>query len=62
MREQWYKSSYSKASGECVEAARSVSGECGMRDSRQPDLGHLMFSSMEWSTFVSSMKGTDTPG
>lgn len=33
-----------------------------MRDSRQPDLGHLMFSSMEWSTFVSSMNGTDTPG
>ncbi|WP_026127381.1 DUF397 domain-containing protein [Nocardiopsis lucentensis] len=61
MREQWYKSSYSTASGECVETAHLVSGELGVRDSKQPGLGHLTFASGEWSTFVSSLKGTENP-
>ncbi|WDZ93145.1 DUF397 domain-containing protein [Nocardiopsis sp. HUAS JQ3] len=59
MREQWYKSSYSTASGECVEAARLVSGEHGMRDSKQPELGHLAFASAEWHPFVSSLKAAN---
>ncbi|WP_369825566.1 DUF397 domain-containing protein [Nocardiopsis sp. JB363] len=54
------KSSYSGASDNCVEVAEVESGAF-VRDSRQPDLGHLAFSSMEWSTFVSSMRGTGSP-
>ncbi|WP_047871795.1 DUF397 domain-containing protein [Nocardiopsis sp. RV163] len=60
MREQWYKSSYSTASGECVEAAHFGSGEHGMRDSKQPELGHLAFPSAEWRPFVSSLKAPGT--
>lgn len=31
-----------------------------MRDSKQPELGHLAFSSPEWNTFVSSLKTSGT--
>ncbi|MFD3684888.1 DUF397 domain-containing protein [Nocardiopsis sp. NPDC058631] len=58
MSEQWYKSSYSKASGECVETAHFASGGHCVRDSKQPELGHLAFASSEWHTFVSSLKAT----
>ncbi|WP_026117648.1 DUF397 domain-containing protein [Nocardiopsis alkaliphila] len=55
MRVQWCKSSYSKVSGDCVEVTHFTSGEGGIRDSKQPELGYLSFSSAEWSTFVSAL-------
>jgi hypothetical protein len=58
--EQWYKSSYSKASGECVEAVQFASGDRGVRDSKQPELGHLAFASGSWNAFVSSVKAPRT--
>ncbi|HIY42582.1 MAG TPA: DUF397 domain-containing protein [Candidatus Nocardiopsis merdipullorum] len=48
----WRKSSYSGSKGgDCVEVAE---GYCHMhlRDSKNPDLGHLSFSSGEWKTFL----------
>ena len=48
----WWKSSYSGSKGgECVEVA---GGHCHMhlRDSKNPGLGHLSFSSGEWMTFL----------
>ncbi|WP_017610343.1 DUF397 domain-containing protein [Nocardiopsis xinjiangensis] len=55
MNEQWYKSSYSKASGECVEVSGTAAGTL-VRDSEQPELGHLTFPSTGWNTFLSSLK------
>ncbi|MEV2279252.1 DUF397 domain-containing protein [Nocardiopsis sp. NPDC049922] len=52
----WRKSSYSGAGKECVEVA-DVGSRSLVRDSKQPELGHLTFASGEWSTFVSSLKG-----
>ncbi len=31
-----------------------------MRDSKQPELGHLAFPSAEWRPFVSSLKAPGT--
>lgn len=42
-----------------MEAADFASGEHGMRDSKQPELGHLSFASAEWHSFVSSLKAPD---
>lgn len=49
------KSSYSGGGKECVEVADIESGAY-VRDSKQPELGHLAFASAEWHTFVSSLK------
>lgn len=51
----WRTSSHSKASGECVEVAGVESGAL-VRDSKQPELGHLSFVSGEWSMFLTSVK------
>ncbi|GAA3725885.1 hypothetical protein HDA32_003438 [Spinactinospora alkalitolerans] len=62
MSEEWYKSSYSKASGECVEAAQLVSGVCGIRDSKAPAQAPLLFSVSEWHAFISSVKAGHLAG
>ncbi|RKS10405.1 uncharacterized protein DUF397 [Nocardiopsis sp. Huas11] len=51
----WRKSSYSSNTGACVEVAEVPSGT-HVRDSLQPELGHLTFASTEWSVFVTSVK------
>jgi len=51
----WRKSSYSGAGKECVEVADSAAGAL-VRDSKQPELGHLTFPSTGWNTFLSSLK------
>ncbi|OLT26642.1 DUF397 domain-containing protein [Nocardiopsis sp. CNR-923] len=45
------KSSYSTTAQECVEVA-DVPGASAVRDSTQPDLGHLAFPSIEWTAFL----------
>jgi hypothetical protein len=47
----WRKSSYS-SSGNCVEVA-SVDGKMFVRDSKQPEAGHLTVSQKTWRVFVS---------
>lgn len=54
----WRKSSYSSNTGACVEVAE-VSAGAFVRDSTQPELGHLAFASAEWHTFVSSLKAAN---
>jgi hypothetical protein len=49
------KSSYSGAGNNCVEVADCAS-RTFVRDSQQPELGHLPFASADWSVFVSSLK------
>ncbi|WP_304453818.1 DUF397 domain-containing protein [Nocardiopsis sp. YSL2] len=55
MQGPWRKSSYSGAGKECVEVADVESGAL-IRDSKQPELGHLTFHSGEWNVFVTSVK------
>lgn len=52
---RWRKSSYSGGGKDCVEVADVSSGTL-VRDSQQPELGHLPFASADWSAFVSSLK------
>ena len=53
----WRISSYSTSTGgNCVEAGPHL-GEprrFAVRDSKRPDLGHLSFSSSEWSALLRS--------
>jgi hypothetical protein len=56
-RALWRTSSYSGTGKECVEVADVESGAY-VRDSKQPELGHLAFASAEWHTFVSALKAT----
>jgi hypothetical protein len=55
MSKDWRKSSYSGGGKDCVEVADVGSGAL-VRDSKQPELGHLAFATAEWHTFVSSLK------
>ena len=52
---EWRKSSYRGTGKECVEVADVESGAC-VRDSKQPELGHLSFASAEWHPLLSSLK------
>lgn len=54
----WRTSSYSGGGKECVEVADVESGAY-VRDSTQPELGHLAFASAEWHPFVSSVKAAN---
>ncbi|RKS10404.1 uncharacterized protein DUF397 [Nocardiopsis sp. Huas11] len=51
----WRTSSYSGGGKDCVEVADVESGAL-VRDSTQPELGHLAFVSGEWSLFLASVK------
>ena len=51
----WRKSSYSGSSGgQCVEVA--ASGRVFVRDSKNPDRGHLGFSAQTWREFAARIK------
>lgn len=55
IKELWRTSSYSGTGKECVEVADCASATF-VRDSKQPELGHLPFASADWGAFVSSLK------
>ncbi|GAA4128144.1 DUF397 domain-containing protein [Actinomadura keratinilytica] len=51
-RATWRKSSRSNgAGGNCVEVANLAAG-IGVRDSKAPDSGHLIFSPQAWAAFL----------
>lgn len=52
---QWYKSSYSSGSGECVEVARTIDG-LAVRDSKNSDGGELVILSAQWAAFTAGVK------
>lgn len=53
--EIWRKSSYSGEGGrECVEVADLDLGT-GVRDSKHPEAGHLLFPSSEWTGFLKNL-------
>ncbi|MEV2279253.1 DUF397 domain-containing protein [Nocardiopsis sp. NPDC049922] len=51
----WRKSSYSGNGPTCVEV-RDIADGLAMRDSQQPELGHLTFTSNEWKVFLTCLK------
>lgn len=51
--QNWRKSSYSGDRSNCVEVADVPSG-AAVRDSQNPDLGHLRFAFTEWTAFLGS--------
>ncbi|QVQ50102.1 DUF397 domain-containing protein [Spiractinospora alimapuensis] len=51
-RLRWHKSSFSTGTGQnCVEVADLPAG-AAVRDSQHPELGHLSFTTTEWSAFL----------
>ncbi len=56
MNHEWRKSTYSTAEGNCVEVARNVPGTVAVRDSKNPDDGHLMLSRSAWQAFTAKIK------
>jgi len=51
----WYKSSYSNPSGNCVGAQRRPSS-MGVRDEKDPHGPELEFSKEAWQAFIRQMK------
>ena len=52
---QWRKSSYSGSGNNCVEVAE-VAGARAVRDSKNPDGGHLIFGASAWEAFITDVK------
>lgn len=53
----WRTSSYSSGQGgNCVEIADLPNGARAVRDSKNPDGGHLMFTASEWSAFAAGVR------
>ncbi|WP_068003587.1 DUF397 domain-containing protein [Nocardia pseudobrasiliensis] len=48
----WFKSSHSGASQECVEIAFLPGGTVGVRDSKDPTGPALTFTAEDWDTFI----------
>jgi hypothetical protein len=51
----WRKSSYSTAQSNCVEAA-NLANAVAVRDSKNPDAGHLMLTPAAWRQFTEEIK------
>lgn len=57
LSQHWQKSSYSQGgSTNCVEARTLGLEEMEVRDSQNPNQGHLSFSAIEWSAFLEEVK------
>ncbi|MET9794561.1 DUF397 domain-containing protein [Nocardiopsis alba] len=52
------KSSYSANESACVEVA-DIPGASAVRDSQNPDSGHLTFSSSEWTALLTTTRRTE---
>ena len=52
----WVKSSLSFSNSNCVEVADAPGGQVAVRNSKRPELGHLLFTPDEWQAFVGGVK------
>lgn len=52
----WRKSTRSNEQGACVEVADLPNGGRAVRDSKDPDGGHLMFTGSEWVAFTAGVR------
>jgi hypothetical protein len=55
-RAEWWKSSYSGQSGNCVEVARNLPGLVAVRDSKEPDGARLVVSRETWRVFLKGLR------
>ncbi|WP_308427267.1 DUF397 domain-containing protein [Nonomuraea spiralis] len=55
----WRKSSLSAAAGECVEFARSATGDVLLRDSKDPRGPVLTFTPGEWRAFIGGVRNAE---
>lgn len=53
----WFKSSRSVKENQCVEVAMPNHG-VGIRDSKNPDDGHLLLSPHAWAAFINNLKNS----
>ncbi|WP_083883864.1 DUF397 domain-containing protein [Nocardia higoensis] len=49
---RWFKSTRSSAGKDCVEVAHLDGGHVGVRDSKDPGGGVLVFTPSEWDAFL----------
>jgi Domain of unknown function (DUF397) len=62
-RAVWRKSSWSASNGgQCVEVAQNLPAAIAVRDSRDPDGAHLMFTPAAWAAFLYALKREGRPG
>lgn len=54
---RWFKSSYSGGNDNCVEIAYLDGGMVGVRDSKNPGAGALVFTPGEWDAFLDGARG-----
>ncbi|WP_063023753.1 DUF397 domain-containing protein [Nocardia niwae] len=52
---EWFKSSHSQPSGDCVEVAFFPGGYVGVRDSKNPDALALVFNAAAWDAFTAGI-------
>jgi hypothetical protein len=52
---RWRKSSYSGSGNNCVEVAE-VAGGRAVRDSKNPDGGHVILGAHAWEAFLTDIK------
>jgi uncharacterized protein DUF397 len=52
---RWRKSSFSGAGNDCVELVVATAG-AAVRDSKNPDAGHIEFANAGWDTFMGAVK------
>jgi hypothetical protein len=57
----WFKSSFSNPTNECVEGARLAGGAMAVRDSKAPNGPAFVFTGTAWTTFVGALDASDTP-
>ncbi|MBF6204313.1 DUF397 domain-containing protein [Streptomyces gardneri] len=53
---KWFKSTRSSAGNECVEIAHLDGGRVGVRDSKNPGGGVLVFAPSEWDAFLAEAR------
>ncbi|MFB8277166.1 DUF397 domain-containing protein [Nocardia colli] len=51
----WFKSRHSNADQDCVEVAFLAEGMVGLRDSKNPGGGALVFTPGEWAAFTAGV-------
>ncbi|MFI7190640.1 DUF397 domain-containing protein [Nocardia nova] len=59
---KWFKSSHSGGGNDCVEVAYLAGELVGVRDSKSPGSGALIFTTSDWELFVTRVKADKISG